>query len=266
MNQHYDLYHHHGGLGMLSFSAPVSCHTDTRGEGVFTPTDHTYPDLPSVRGRRRPPVLPSLKQLHPDWTTDTEAERRWHRALFPSPEPARSFPPRSQLPAFCLRCLPAKKSDAVIAPCAADREPLSPPAPPPGSSLAGCRGGSADVEPATQRSSAVGKHRRRRWNVFPVTSRTSSALRAPSSPPLATPKVRVGRRWGLVTGCELPTLSVWHECSGCSWHTQDQQGYMCAEVRDRSSFVGLLANNTLQICHCAWSCGSHSHTQGLGRC
>ena len=63
-----------------------------------------------------------------------------HSQLHPLSDPAphtthfhRSLPPLPAL-SVCLPRLPARKSDAVIAPCAADREePLSPPAqtPPP---------------------------------------------------------------------------------------------------------------------------------------
>ena len=250
----------------LFFCSSKLSHRHTRGGGcLHRQTTHTLTS-PSVRGRRRPPVLPSLKATTPGLDHRHGSGEALTPCAVSFPRAGAQFPPTE--PAACL--LPAlsacEKSDAVIAPCAADREPLSPPAPPPGSSLAGCRGGSADVEPATQRSSAVGKHRRRRWNVFPVTSRTSSALRAPSSPPLATPKVRVGRRWGLVTGCELPTLSVWHECSGCSWHTQDQQGYMCAEVRDWSSLLGCLLTTHCRFVTVHEVVGAILIPQGWGRC
>lgn len=161
------------------------------------------------------------------------------------------------LPPACLRCLPAR-SDAVIAPCAADREPLSPPAPSPpptphpGSSPAGCRGGSADVEPATQRSSPVGKHRRRRWNVFPVTFRTFSALRAPSSPPLATPKVGWDAEGGGGLWVAYFERVTWmFRLLLRPWHIQ------CACVQ-KLRLSSCRAANPPQICHSAWSCWSHS--------
>lgn len=82
------------------------------------------------------------------------------------------------------------RSDAIISSCVLDVQPLSPPAPlrffP--DCLSGCRGGSADVELSKQRSLPVRKPRKR-WNVFLDICRTFSALRVPSSPLLATPKV-----------------------------------------------------------------------------
>ena len=82
------------------------------------------------RGQRRPPVLPSLKQLHTHGVNYRHGSggALTRCAAVCSPGDAQFPPEPAALPA-CLRCLPAK-SDAVIAPCAADGEPLSPPAPP----------------------------------------------------------------------------------------------------------------------------------------
>lgn len=127
-----------------------------------------------LRGQWRPPVLHSLG-LHartgqPHGNRGTV--RSWELCLFPT---------AVQLLA---------RSDAIISSCVLDVEPLSPPAPlrffP--DCVSGCRGSSADVELSKQRSLSVRKHRRR-WNVFPDICRTFSALRVPSSPLLATPKV-----------------------------------------------------------------------------
>lgn len=82
------------------------------------PADNIYVDLPSERTEATPcPALTQTSSLGSIRTTDTEAEAPWHRALLCSLSGAQ------------FHRLPAK-SDAVIAPCAADREPLSPPAPP----------------------------------------------------------------------------------------------------------------------------------------
>lgn len=128
-----------------------------------------------LRGQRRPSVLHSLGQYarigqpHGSWGAVRSLE-------------------------LCLLLEPAvrslARSDAIISSCVLDVEPLSPPAPPRffPDCLSGCRGGSADVELSKQRSLPVRKHRRR-WNVFPDICRTFSALRVPSSPRLATPKV-----------------------------------------------------------------------------
>lgn len=129
---------------------------------MFTPADHTYPDLPPCE-RTEETSCPALTQAS---TPGLDHRHGSGEALTPCavsfPRAGAQFPPTEPAACLLLALSACEKSDAVIAPCAADREPLSPPAPPPGSSLAGCRGGSADVEPATQRSSAVGKHRRRR--------------------------------------------------------------------------------------------------------
>ena len=103
MNQHYDLYHHHGGLGMLSFSAPVSCHTDTRGEGgVYT--DRPHIPWPPLCERTEETSCPALTQ-----TTTPGLDHRHGsgEALTPCavsfPRAGAQFPPTE--PAACL--LPA---------------------------------------------------------------------------------------------------------------------------------------------------------------
>ncbi len=99
---------------------------------MFTSADHTHTLTSRLRGQRRPPVLLSLQQLvHTRAELPTRKRRRADTVRYLLPER------RAVFTGVCLpACLPAcavclRKSDAVIAPCAADREPLSPPAPPP---------------------------------------------------------------------------------------------------------------------------------------
>lgn len=88
---------------------------------MFTPADHTQTDLPSrAEATPCPALTPPQRRRGVNY-------RRGHRAPF-APRAARSFTGACCL--ACLRCLPAK-SDAVINPCAADREPLPSLRPPP---------------------------------------------------------------------------------------------------------------------------------------
>lgn len=140
-----------------------------------------------IRGQKRPPVL--LRQTRPHTRRDLPKRRRADTVRYSLPGWSADLPE----PTACLPpCLPVKKW-CCHSPPAPRTEPILLPPPPlrtsPDLLWLAVGGSSADVEPATQRSTPVSKHRRRRWNVFPVISRISSALRAPSCPPLATPKV-----------------------------------------------------------------------------
>lgn len=99
----------------------------TNPRGLSTLSDHAYVDLPSKRTEATPcPALTHSTSLHPLTEPPTHERRRADtvRCLLPgwSAVSTGALLPAC-LPA-CLRCLPAK-SDAVIAPCAADRASFS---------------------------------------------------------------------------------------------------------------------------------------------
>lgn len=182
-----------------------------------------------------------------EWTTDTEAEAALTPCAVCSPGGTQFH--RSPLPVCppaLLRCLPAK-SDAVIAPCAADREPLSPPALP--WFLSGW---------LSRRQCGCGARNTAlfsRWQAseekMKCFSRYLPYLFRPPSTILSSTchtEGRVGRRGG----CQLLTFSVWHECLA-ALSPLVHAVISCVQKLD-CTVVGLL---TLQICHGAWSCWSH---------